>query len=67
MISASFSKSDEDSIVDDATSAINESESEILEDSIIRDELQSDNHKIKNAERALEARNKGRFGITSSK
>lgn len=54
--------------MDEAAPAQDDSkiESEILEDSIIRDEYEQDNGKLSTAERSLEARNRGRFGVASS-
>jgi hypothetical protein len=63
--SAKLSKSD--SILDEAAPAQDDSksESEILEDSIIRNEYEQDNGKLSNAEKSLEARNRSRFGVAS--
>ena len=64
--SAAISKSD--SIVDEigvATKDNSDIESSIKEDSIIRNEFDSDNYKLSNAKKQLEARTRVTYGMNS--
>lgn len=58
----------EDSIVDEVPeeSGLSEKKSSDIKESIIRDEFESDNHKVSEAKQKIEARNRLRFGLASS-
>ena len=66
---SSDKRSDQDSIIDEVPYAKPDSdkESEIEEDSFLKDEYEKDNFKVSNAKKELEARNRNRFNIPTGK